>query len=190
MKFHACLLWLCVNLDCVSWLIKQDCELTQPMYHCDLVFSNTASYLTKPLSWWLLLFQMIWLSPKTKTQDFFWYKSFPNLLFIKFMGMIPLFWKLLFYKYLISGFQSPLRKLDKGDLYVSICFWKYLQKLDSLIWNSFQLHHGMIIIEHLLNPWSRDAWSVPNVWLCVMSWPCVISFEYKLSCLCADRIRR
>jgi hypothetical protein len=106
------------------------------------------------------------------------------------MGMIPLFWKLLFYKYLISGFQSPLRKLDKGDLYVSICFWKYLQKLDSLIWNSFQLHHGMIIIEHLLNPWSRDAWSVPNVWLCVMSWPCVISFEYKLSCLCADRIRR
>jgi hypothetical protein len=68
------------------WLLEQDCELTQPMYHCVLVFSNTASYLTKPLSWRLLLFQMIWLSPKTKTQDLFWYKGFPNLLFINLWG--------------------------------------------------------------------------------------------------------
>jgi hypothetical protein len=44
-----------------------------------------------------------------------------------------------------------LRKLVKGDDYVSICFWKYLPKPYSFLWNSFQLSHGLITIEHLFN---------------------------------------
>jgi hypothetical protein len=37
------------------------------------------------------------------------------------------FIKLLIYKPLESGFQTPLRKLGKGDVYVSNSSWKYLQ---------------------------------------------------------------
>jgi hypothetical protein len=88
------------------------------------------------------------------------------------------FIKLLFYKPLASGFQTPLRKLDKWDVYVSNSFWKYLLKLCFLIWNSFQLHHDMIIIEHLFNPCSSEAWLAANVWLCVMSRPCVTLFDF------------
>jgi hypothetical protein len=75
------------------------------------------------------------------------------------------FIKLLFYNPLASGFQTPLRKLDGGDNYVSTSFQNYIQKIYSLVWNSFQLHQGMIISEHLFYPCPSDVRLVGNVWL-------------------------
>jgi hypothetical protein len=170
-------------------LVEQDYEPTLPLCCCDHVISNATSYFAKPLSWQPLLFQISWLYPKTKSQVIFWYKGFPNYLFTKLMGIYKLVWshyfiKLLFYKPFIIWFQTPLKKFDKGDACVSNSFWKYLQKLYSLIWNSFQLHHGTIIIERLFFPCSTGAWLVANVWLCEMSWPCMtmLDFVWVLEC--------
>jgi hypothetical protein len=42
------------------------------------------------------------------------------------------------------------------------------QSFTPFLENSFQLHHGMVILEHLFCLCSRDARLVANVWLCVM----------------------
>jgi hypothetical protein len=48
--------------------------------------------------------------------------------------MIPLFLKTTsFFKPLINGFQTPLRKLDTGDVYVSNSFRKYLLNFTPLL---------------------------------------------------------
>jgi hypothetical protein len=62
------------------------------------------------------------------------------------------FLNVLFYKPLTNGFQTPLRKHGKGDVYVSISFYNCLKRLTTLFKkNSFQLLHGMIPVAHLFN---------------------------------------
>jgi hypothetical protein len=48
----------------------------------------------------------------------------------------------------MKGFQKPFKKLDKGDVCVSISFWKYLQSFTSLFKTLFNHLQGMILIEH------------------------------------------
>jgi hypothetical protein len=79
---------------------------------------------------------------KKKSQDLCWHKDFPNYFLKKTMGIYSLVWshyfcKLPFYKHLVSGFQTPLRKIGKGDVSVPISLWIYLQNLYFLIFNSF-----------------------------------------------------
>jgi hypothetical protein len=68
---------------------------------------------------------------------------------------------------LISGFQTPLIKLDKGDFYVSICLWRYLQKLNFLIYNSFQHYQRHdprgALVQHLF------LWCLDNFY-CMAGW--------------------
>jgi hypothetical protein len=111
---------------------------------------------------------------KQRAKILFWNKGFLNYLFIKLMGINSLIWshyftKPLFYKPLISGIQKLLRELDKGDVYFSDSFWKHLLNLYSLIWNSFQLHHGMIPMEHLSRPFLSSCLlhEFDYDWLCL-----------------------
>jgi hypothetical protein len=53
------------------------------------------------------------------------------------------------------------------------------QSFTPFVENSFQLHQGMVIIEHFLCPWSGDARLVANVRLCVMSWHCVTMVDFS-----------
>jgi hypothetical protein len=81
-------------------------------------------------------------------------RSLPKLVFIKLQGhsvVIPLLYNSILLLTFLKGFQKSLRKLYKGDNYVSSSFQNYLQKLYSLGWNSFQVHHGMIFTTHLFN---------------------------------------
>jgi hypothetical protein len=68
------------------------------------------------------------------------------------------FIKLLFYKPLASGFQTLLENSMEEIIIPPLVSKNYLQKLYFLVWNSFQLHHGMIIMEHMFNHVSKDAW--------------------------------
>jgi hypothetical protein len=59
--------------------------------------------------------------------------------------VIPLFYKPLEK----NGFQTPFRKLYKGDVYVSTILWAPLQKIYFFIQDSFQKaqrhdHHGAL----------------------------------------------
>jgi hypothetical protein len=51
----------------------------------------------------------------------------------------------------IKGFQSPLRKLFKGDVMSPLVSEKSTKALLPYLKLSFLLDHGMITIEHLFN---------------------------------------
>jgi hypothetical protein len=67
------------------------------------------------------------------------------------------FTKLLFYKPLQVVFKHLLENLMEEIFMTPLVSQNYLQKPYSLIWNSFQLHHDMIIIEHLFTIVSLNA---------------------------------
>jgi hypothetical protein len=98
-------------------------------------------------NWFLFYF-------KNKEPRFFFdTKFFQSIYIFNLWGIYresnPYFIKLWFYKPLISGFQTPLRKLDKGNIDVSTSFWKYLQKLYSIISNSLST-----------SPWHDICWAL------------------------------
>jgi hypothetical protein len=51
----------------------------------------------------------------------------------------------------IKGFQTPLRKLSKGDVMSPLVSEKSTKALLLYLKLSFLLDHGMITIEHLFN---------------------------------------
>jgi hypothetical protein len=82
------------------------------------------------------------------------------------------FMKLLFYEPLISGFQTSLRKIDNGDVYVSTSPWENFQKIYFLFKTLFRNLKGMILFGHLLKPlllWCLVAY----VWLWLTTFGCV-----------------
>jgi hypothetical protein len=130
------------------------------------------------VSWHLSSYKIFLISQEQEPRPIFKTRAWPKLSISKNYRDIVLwshyFIKPLFYKPLENGFETPLRKLYKGDVYVSICFWKYLPKPYSFPWSSLQLHHGILIFEHLLRPCSYDvaAWfltMIDYIWLCLTS---------------------
>jgi hypothetical protein len=139
---------------CLKCLWKKFVNQQNPCALLIIPLENATSYFLTALSWQPLLFSNDLTFSKNKEPRFILTtKAFLNYVFIKLMGIYRLVWShyftiLLFYKPLASGFQTPLRKLVNGDVYVSICFWKYFPKPCFLIWNSIQT-----------SPWHDHYWA-------------------------------
>jgi hypothetical protein len=78
----------------------------------------------------------------------------------------------------MNEFQTPLRKLDKGDVYASTSFWKVYKSFTPLFETIFNLTMAWSSLSSSSTIVSGDAWLDANVWLYVMNWPCVNLFDY------------
>jgi hypothetical protein len=147
-----------------------------------------SSYFPKPLSWQTLLLFQIMLFIQISAKIYFWGKAFIKTKYLQIYldlqsGVVPLFLQTFILLIFIKGFQTPLRKLYKGDVYVSICFWNHLLKPYSFFWNCFLLDHGLIITEHWFNHCSDNARLAANDWPCVVSCLCMTVWLWWVACV-------
>jgi hypothetical protein len=106
-------------------LVEQYYEPTQSLCPCDHAFIYVSSYFfSEPLSWQPPPLNNFF--PQQEPRFIFETRLLPKLSIYKIIGTYKVEWSHyftnLYFADIIKGFQTPLRKLDKGGDYVSICF--------------------------------------------------------------------
>jgi hypothetical protein len=116
-------------------------------------FSKTIILATSPLSYYFIC-------PRQEPRFTFETKLLSKLSIYKIIGTYRVEWSHNFTNLnllvFIKGFQTPLRKLSKGDVMSPLVSKKFYKSFTPFFENSFLLDHGMIIIEHLFN---HSFWS-------------------------------
>jgi hypothetical protein len=144
--WKCCFLLVClgcyVNDVCLSCLLNTFMNQHNPcalvimlLFMLLAIFQN--HYLGK-LSFSIQIILFIQISAKI----YFWDKAFIKTKYLQnYLDLqsrvVPLFLQTFILLIFIKGFQTPLRRLYKGDVYVSICFQNYLPKPYSFIWKPF-----------------------------------------------------
>jgi hypothetical protein len=107
-------------------LAEHYCEPAQTLCPCGHAFIYASSYFSKTIILATSPFQNYFLCPKQEPRFIFETKLLSKLSIYKIIGTYTVECSTILQTYIwlifVKGFQTPLRKLFKGDDYISICF--------------------------------------------------------------------